>query len=72
MVKITRNMSSNFYLSFISIYGYIVSGFMIQLPGVSVLTPYMKLHLFRQDLQDYQNFFGLVWLYPVHPADPVR
>jgi hypothetical protein len=72
---------------------------MIQLPGVSVLTPYMKLHhllqkcsffliklaavlasgaarmklhLFRQDLQDYQNFFGLVWLYPVHPVDPVR
>jgi hypothetical protein len=25
-------------------------------------------HLFRQDLQDYQDFFGLVWLYPVHLA----
>jgi len=22
----------------------------------------MKLHLFRQDLQDYQDFFGLVYL----------
>ena len=29
----------------------------------------MKLHSFRQDLQDY---FVLVWLYPVHPVDPVR
>jgi hypothetical protein len=28
----------------------------------------MKLHSFRQDLQDYQDFFGLVSLYPVHPA----
>jgi hypothetical protein len=26
------------------------------------------IHLFRQDLQDYQDFFGLVWLYPVHPV----
>jgi len=26
-------------------------------------------HLF---LQDYQDFFGLVALYPVHPIDPVR
>jgi hypothetical protein len=25
-------------------------------------------HSFRQDLQDYQDCFGLVWLYPVHPA----
>ena len=32
----------------------------------------MKLDLFRQDLQDYQDFFGLVWLYPVNPVDPVR
>ena len=24
------------------------------------LEPYMKLHLFRQDLQDYQDFFVLV------------
>jgi hypothetical protein len=31
-------------------------------------TARVKLHLFRQDLQDYQDFFGLVWLYPVHPA----
>jgi hypothetical protein len=23
-------------------------------------------------LQDYQDFFGLVWLDPVHPVDPVR
>ena len=29
----------------------------------------MKLHSFRQDYQDY---FGLVWRYPVHPVDPVR
>jgi hypothetical protein len=29
-------------------------------------------HWFRQDLQDYQDFFGLVWLYPVHPVDHVR
>jgi hypothetical protein len=40
-------------------------------------------HSFRQDLQDYQDCFGLVWLYPVHPVcrgeaflrrlvDPVR
>ena len=28
----------------------------------------MKLHSFRQDLQDYQDFCGLVWLYPVHIA----
>jgi hypothetical protein len=28
----------------------------------------MKLHSFRQDLQDYQDFFGLVSLYPVHPV----
>jgi hypothetical protein len=32
----------------------------------------MKLQLFRQDLQDYQDFFGLVELYPVHHVDPVR
>jgi hypothetical protein len=25
-------------------------------------------HSFRQDLQDYQDFFGLVWLYSVHPV----
>jgi hypothetical protein len=25
-------------------------------------------HSFGQDLQDYQDFFGLVELYPVHPA----
>ena len=30
--------------------------------------PLTKLHLFRQDLQDYQDFFDLVYLYPVHPA----
>jgi hypothetical protein len=23
-------------------------------------------------LQDYQDLFGLVWLYPVHPVDPAR
>jgi hypothetical protein len=28
----------------------------------------MKLHSFRQDLQDYQDFFGFVSLYPVHPV----
>jgi hypothetical protein len=32
----------------------------------------VKLHLFRQDLQDYQDFFGLVYVYPHHPVDPVR
>ncbi len=32
----------------------------------------MKLHLFRRDLQDYQDFFSIVWLYPVHPVDPVQ
>jgi len=25
-------------------------------------------HSFRQDLQDYQDYFGLVSLYPVHLA----
>jgi hypothetical protein len=35
-------------------------------PSVPVDTR-MK-HLFRQDLQDYQDFFYLVPLYPVHPA----
>ncbi len=29
----------------------------------------MKLHLFRQDLQDLQDYFGLVY---THPVDPVR
>ena len=24
---------------------------------------------FRQELQDYQDFFGLVWLYPVNPLE---
>ena len=28
-----------------------------------------EFHSFRQGFQDYQDFFGLVWLYPV---DPVR
>jgi hypothetical protein len=32
----------------------------------------MKLHLFRQDLQDYQYFLGLVQQYLVHPVDPVK
>ena len=32
----------------------------------------MKLHSFRQDLQDYQDFFILVLLYPVHLVDHVR
>jgi hypothetical protein len=32
----------------------------------------MKLHLFRQDLPDFKDFLGLVWLYHVHPVDPVR
>jgi hypothetical protein len=31
-----------------------------------------KTHSFRQDLQDYQDFFGLVSLYPVNLVDPVR
>ena len=39
-------------------------------PSVPVDTR-MK-HLFRQDLQDYQEFFYLVRLYPVHPVDSVR
>ena len=38
-------MSSKFYPSFIPIYGYMVSGVRIKLPGASVLTPYIKLHL---------------------------
>jgi hypothetical protein len=29
---------------------------------------WIRFYFFRQDLQDYQDFFGLVWLYPVHPA----
>ena len=37
-----------------------------------ISAPYMKLHLFRQDLQDYQDNFVLASLYPVHPVDPVR
>ena len=41
-------------------------------PLDSEINPHMKLHSFRQDLQDYQDFFGLVWLYPVHPVDPDR
>jgi hypothetical protein len=32
----------------------------------------VKLNYFRQDLQDYQDNFVLVSLYPVHPVDPVR
>jgi hypothetical protein len=41
------------------------------------VNPSYELFSFRQNLlaklkadfqQDYQNFFGLVWLYPVHPA----
>jgi len=32
----------------------------------------MKLHSIGQDLQDYQDFFGLVKKYLVHPVDPVR
>jgi len=32
----------------------------------------MKLHLFRQDSQDYQDFFGLEQQYPIHPVDPVK
>ena len=32
----------------------------------------MKLHTFRQDLHDYQDFLGLLQLYPVRPVDPVR
>jgi len=38
-VKITRNMSSKFYPGFIPIFGYMVSGVRIQLPGASVLKP---------------------------------
>ena len=34
MVNITHNMSSKFYLGFTPIYGYVVSGVRIQLPGV--------------------------------------
>jgi len=32
----------------------------------------MKLHSFRQDLQDYQDFLALVPQYFVHPVDPVQ
>jgi hypothetical protein len=32
----------------------------------------MNLHSVRQDLQDYQDFLGLVQQYLVHPADPVK
>jgi hypothetical protein len=39
MVKITCSMVSKFYPSFIPIYGYMVSGVRIQLPGAFVLTP---------------------------------
>ena len=44
-MKITRNMLSHFYPSFIPISGYMVSGARIQLPGISVLTALVKLHL---------------------------
>jgi len=37
----------------------------------AIAYPYMK-HLFRQDLQDYQDNFVFVKLNPVHPVDPVR
>ncbi len=36
------------------------------------LNIHMKLPSFRQDLQDYQDFFRLVYFYPAHPVDPVR
>ena len=29
-------------------------------------------HLFRQDLQDYQDFLGLVQQHFVHPVDHVK
>ena len=32
----------------------------------------MKLHSIGQDLQDYQDFFGLVMLYLVHLVDTVK
>jgi len=32
----------------------------------------MKLHSIGQDLKNYQNFFGLVKQYPVHPVNPVK
>ena len=32
----------------------------------------MKLHLIGQDLQDYQDSFGLIKQYLVHPVDPVK
>ncbi len=32
----------------------------------------MKLHSFRQDLQDHQDLLDLILRYPVHPVDPVR
>jgi hypothetical protein len=38
LVKITHNMCFKFYPDFIPIYGYMVSGVRIQLPGASVLT----------------------------------
>ena len=31
-------------------------------PNLDPRTSLMKLHLFRQDLQDYQDFFALVYL----------
>ena len=37
----------------------------------SLSQAYMKLHQFRQDLQDYQDNFIFVSLYPVDPVDPV-
>jgi len=39
MVKIIRSTFYKFYPIFISIYGYMVSGVRIQLPGAFVLTP---------------------------------
>ena len=33
---------------------------------------YMKLHSIGQDLQDYQDIFGLEMLYLVHPACPAE
>jgi hypothetical protein len=44
IVRITRNMYYKFYLSFMPVYGYLVSGVRIQLPGAFILTLFMKLH----------------------------
>jgi hypothetical protein len=55
MEKIARNMSFKFYPKIIPIYGYMVSGVWIQLPGASVLTPETR-HLLQVGMKMKSKF----------------